>query len=673
MSNFSFSIHSIPIKVSLRSRTSVDHIFPILCALPRGDKGKAGWHIKASSGLSSGKTLPRPCPPSSLLRIWPNSWVTCSREEDGTFHASLAGAALQIKPGKKLAILRFRPDAVSSAEKLARLAIIEILRYEKFYVIHASAVEVDGGAVLICGPSGRGKSTLAASWSCLGKARFMADDLCVVFRKEEAIWAGGIYDSLGLSEESAVFLRDLGVTLPPAKTVLKRKTIYDCHNCFISICQNPYPVRAIIFLSDLGGDKPTIRQCEPEKASRLLLKSSFYVGAQSVMRDHFETVLDLVTHSKSYLIPKGMECRSILSQMEEKFDQHTLPAYPLYPLFHRRSVAISKKRVIKATKLLCDLASMPISLNKITTIGEDKWKDLAIMAEQHGMLELLAAILSDYDSFKYSFPQLDNLLETTLARSAAARQIHLTVLEALDSFFSSENISWITINGPSISERAYHLPEARYYNSLDILVEPAEWERTINSLESIGYMPLEKPPVRRRSRNGYGKVILRNLDTQYTINLFPACRDLSPRQIKSRGIIPQLLLNVQHIQADKVNIPVASLSDQIILSCLSAGNSRQSNNLLMLLDTALLIRLASRETLEVVVRSASRLGCSGLIKWVLSQAVNWFPACSSTRHNKALLLLYSLRYFGRVLYPRSIIFFPWGRLNRIRKSIFESL
>lgn len=46
-------------------------------------------------------------------------------------------------------------------------------------VLHASAIEVNGRAVLFCGPSGAGKSTLAAALAQRGYP-FVVDDVCVV-------------------------------------------------------------------------------------------------------------------------------------------------------------------------------------------------------------------------------------------------------------------------------------------------------------------------------------------------------------------------------------------------------------------------------------------------------------------------------------------------------------
>ncbi|UWQ21267.1 HPr kinase/phosphorylase [Jannaschia sp. W003] len=47
--------------------------------------------------------------------------------------------------------------------------------------VHATAVVVDGAALLLCGPSGSGKSGLAAQMIA-GGAGLIADDLCLVRR-----------------------------------------------------------------------------------------------------------------------------------------------------------------------------------------------------------------------------------------------------------------------------------------------------------------------------------------------------------------------------------------------------------------------------------------------------------------------------------------------------------
>lgn len=66
------------------------------------------------------------------------------------------------------------PTAVEDAYKLAVLPALHQLNGRP--ALHASAVANDQGAVAFVGPSGRGKSTLAALLSSGGRFRLMADD-----------------------------------------------------------------------------------------------------------------------------------------------------------------------------------------------------------------------------------------------------------------------------------------------------------------------------------------------------------------------------------------------------------------------------------------------------------------------------------------------------------------
>lgn len=53
------------------------------------------------------------------------------------------------------------------------------LHLRRIVTLHASAVEVDGGAVLFCGESGAGKSTMAAALQKRGYS-VLSDDLCAI-------------------------------------------------------------------------------------------------------------------------------------------------------------------------------------------------------------------------------------------------------------------------------------------------------------------------------------------------------------------------------------------------------------------------------------------------------------------------------------------------------------
>lgn len=76
--------------------------------------------------------------------------------------------------------------------------------------VHATAVALDGRAVLLLGPSGAGKSDLALRLLDRGW-RLIADDRVVLARKGDALWASAPAAIAGLIE-----VRDVGIVAEPA-------------------------------------------------------------------------------------------------------------------------------------------------------------------------------------------------------------------------------------------------------------------------------------------------------------------------------------------------------------------------------------------------------------------------------------------------------------------------
>jgi AAA domain len=77
----------------------------------------------------------------------------------------------------------FAPDSEASAEDVPIFILGTVfgilLHQREQIVLHASAVEVDGKAVVFCGPSGAGKSTLAAALA-QKDYRVITDDICAI-------------------------------------------------------------------------------------------------------------------------------------------------------------------------------------------------------------------------------------------------------------------------------------------------------------------------------------------------------------------------------------------------------------------------------------------------------------------------------------------------------------
>lgn len=98
----------------------------------------------------------------------------------GEFLLRLPGIARYwVRNGKQVTIT---PDAKATEQDVRVFllsSVMGVLAYQNgFFPLHASAVAIDGRAVVFCGRSGAGKSTMAAAFHHRGH-RLLADDLCV--------------------------------------------------------------------------------------------------------------------------------------------------------------------------------------------------------------------------------------------------------------------------------------------------------------------------------------------------------------------------------------------------------------------------------------------------------------------------------------------------------------
>ena len=105
--------------------------------------------------------------------------LTVDRDERRGYRFFLYGAGVfELAADGSRAVLRLDPD-FAAGWNWRRYLIGQVLPFAALLhgleVFHASAVEIDGGAVLLAGGSGLGKSTLALNLH-LGGAGFLADD-----------------------------------------------------------------------------------------------------------------------------------------------------------------------------------------------------------------------------------------------------------------------------------------------------------------------------------------------------------------------------------------------------------------------------------------------------------------------------------------------------------------
>jgi hypothetical protein len=155
------------------------------------------------------------------------------------------GAHLLSRDGRRLVC------APGTADDAAwqRLLIAQVLPFAAVLrgleVFHASAVELDGRAVAVVGPSGAGKTSLALAL-CESGASFIADDVLVLEAAGTALWA---HPGCPLANVRERFVRMVGAV-------------------------EPAPLRAL-FLLDRRADGAAPPLFEPVTDPRVVLASTF--------------------------------------------------------------------------------------------------------------------------------------------------------------------------------------------------------------------------------------------------------------------------------------------------------------------------------------------------------------------------------------------------------------
>jgi hypothetical protein len=163
------------------------------------------------------------------------------------------------------------PEATASHLYLNQILPLILSRKGKI-VLHGSGVAADGYAFGFLGPSGRGKSTLAASFATNG-CQFLADDGLVIEPGGSCYLVMPSHPSLRLWEDSedALLLRDARKSTPVHYTTKSRFIA----SPELDYCDQPKSLKALYFLAEDSAEELLIRHLDPAAALVNLLKHSF--------------------------------------------------------------------------------------------------------------------------------------------------------------------------------------------------------------------------------------------------------------------------------------------------------------------------------------------------------------------------------------------------------------
>lgn len=160
-------------------------------------------------------------------------------------------------------------------------------------VFHASAVEVGGEAVVFAGESGRGKSTLAASFATNGSP-FLTDDGLVIEEREADYWVAPSHPSIRLWDDSQeALVRPETSTAEPVPFTSKTRFLAGED---LPHCDEPRPLRHVYFLGDGVSSQLAIEPMSASEALIELVKHSFLLDIQApeFIAAHFDRLSRLV-------------------------------------------------------------------------------------------------------------------------------------------------------------------------------------------------------------------------------------------------------------------------------------------------------------------------------------------------------------------------------------------
>ena len=156
-------------------------------------------------------------------------------------------------------------------------------------VLHASAVEVGSGCVAFIGESGRGKSTLAASFAINGNG-FLTDDGLQLEWLGERLTAAPSHPSVRLwGDSEAALLGGSQEAAPPVQYTRKARFLA---GDTLTFCAAPRALQALYYLGTGEATSIRIESMRPPVALLELVRHSFLldVDEQQMLASHFDEI-----------------------------------------------------------------------------------------------------------------------------------------------------------------------------------------------------------------------------------------------------------------------------------------------------------------------------------------------------------------------------------------------
>ncbi len=211
------------------------------------------------------------------------------------------------------------------------------------------------------------------------------------------------------------------------------------------------------------------------------------------------------------------------------------------------------------------------------------WSSLRVLADEHGVLPLLAVRLRDLDDSIVPAEMRQRLLEWQ--RSQMIFTLSLTAeLFRLLNCFATSGLEVLLTKGPVLAARCYGDPGSRQYLDLDLIVRGKDIHRATETMIALGYeakVPLKAIEAKKLpgeyvfTQRDTG--ILVEFHTEHTFRYHP--RPLPVEKLfERRACVP----------FDGHDVPALSTEDELILICIH-GAKHFWTRLMWIADVAALV------------------------------------------------------------------------------------
>lgn len=201
---------------------------------------------------------------------------------------SVTGSFLIREGGGEIAAEPLRGTTPNWEHRLLAMVVPLALGARGDLVLHASAVVVDGAAVLFCGPTGRGKSTLALALGARGYPVLAEDGVAITFEADRPLaWPG----PLGVRLKG-----DAGARLgwERGETITRSEQRGPEVVRAAAEADREVPVGAVVLLGERGASLE-VGSLEPARALTGLVPALFHPGRAEGLRPAYALAARLAT------------------------------------------------------------------------------------------------------------------------------------------------------------------------------------------------------------------------------------------------------------------------------------------------------------------------------------------------------------------------------------------